>query len=64
MPHLSSPCLACPFRGPTALQQNSPVEGSISAIFWTAVTVEEVAQGKRGPSWPKPNAGGDSATLF
>jgi hypothetical protein len=30
-----------------SLQQNSPVGGSISAIFWTAVTVRRAARGKR-----------------
>ena len=64
LPCLSSPCLVCPFRGPVALQQNGPVGGSISAIFWTAVTVEAMGPGKRGPSWPKTNAGGASAALF
>jgi hypothetical protein len=37
---------------------------SISSIFWTAVTAEASGPGKRGPSWPKSNAGGASATLF
>jgi len=46
------------------MQQNSPVGGSISAIFWTAVTAQEVAQGETGPSWPNSHAGGASATLF
>jgi hypothetical protein len=52
------------FLGLPDMQQNSPVGGSIWAIFWTAVTVEGMGPGKRGPSSPKSNAGGASATLF
>ncbi|HQL09613.1 MAG TPA: hypothetical protein PLE35_08450, partial [Lentisphaeria bacterium] len=46
------------------LQQRRPIRGSISAIFWTAVTVEEAARTSTGPSWPKRDAGGASAALF
>jgi hypothetical protein len=45
------------------LQQNRPVGGSISAIFWTAVTIEAMGPGKRGPSFPNRNAGGASAAF-